>query len=65
MNTVLTVAGLVDLSLLDVEDHIEVGDNYRKIATEYRLNGELVRRDVTVNALRGVMSEAREGNING
>ena len=65
MNQVLTTHGLIDLSQLEVKDVVETGDNYRKIATEYRLNGELVRRDVTVNALRGLESQSIEGRVNG
>lgn len=65
MNQVMTTKGLVELDQLEVLDVVETGDNYRKVATEYRLNGELVRRDVTVNALRGIESQATEGRING
>jgi len=65
MNPVMTIKGLVELSALDVRDIVEIGDNYRKIATEYRLGDELVRRDVTVNALRGLESHTIEGKVNG
>lgn len=63
-----TAKGLLDTNHLEVKDVVESGDNgvpYRKIATEYRLNGELVRRDVTVTALRGIESQAIQGTLNG
>jgi len=62
-NPVITTKGLVDFDRLLVRDVVEVGPNYRKIATEYLLDGELVRRDVTVNALRGLETQAVEGEI--
>jgi len=65
MNLVQTTQGLMDLSRLEVKDVVEVGDNYRKIATEYRLGGELVRREVTVTALRPIETVAEQGVING
>lgn len=64
-NPVMTTQGLIEFDKLEVKDVVEVGDNYRKIATEYRFGGELVRRDVTVNALRGLESTAVQGKING
>ncbi len=63
-----TVKGLMDLEALEVRDVVEIGHNgvpFRKVATEYRLHEELVRRDVTVTALRGIESRAVEGNIGG
>lgn len=60
---VLTTKGLVDHEKLTISDHVEMGDNYRKIATEYHMDGELVRRDVVVNALRGVATESLQGKI--
>ena len=65
MNQVLTTKGLIEFGMLDVRDVVEVGDNYRKIATEYRLGEELVRRDVAVSALRGLESQAAEGQLHG
>lgn len=49
-----TTKGLVELSQLDVTDKVEVHDNARVIATEWRMDGEVVRRDVNVNILRGL-----------
>lgn len=54
MAQVLTTKGLVDRSKLEVKDIIEEHDNARVFATEWYLDGELVRRDVNVNILRGL-----------
>lgn len=62
---VLTTQGELEMSALDVKDIVDIGDNHRKIATEYRYQGELVRRDVAVSMLRGMMSESVEGKISG
>jgi hypothetical protein len=61
---VITTKGLVELSDLEVKDVVEIGENYRKIATEYRLNGELVRRDVAASMLRGPGMESEQGVLN-
>lgn len=61
-----TAKGLLDTNHLEVKDVVETGDNgvpFRKIATEYRLDGELVRRDVSVTALRGIESQSLQGKI--
>lgn len=47
-----TAKGLIDRARLTVEDIVEDGDNHRSIATEWRLDGELVRRDAHVMILR-------------
>jgi hypothetical protein len=62
VNQVQTTKGLIDRNLLEVEDIVEEGDNYRSIATEWRLNGELVKRDGHVIILRGqaLMGEAEK-----
>lgn len=63
-----TAKGLLDTNHLEVKDIVETGDNgvpFRKIATEYRLDGELVRRDVSVTALRGIESQSTQGKIGG
>lgn len=65
MNTVMTTHGLIDIECLQVSDVVEVGDNYRKVATEYHLGDELVRRDVTVTALRGLETTSVQGKIGG
>jgi len=62
---VLTTKGLIELADLAVCDVVEVGDNYRKVATEYRHAGELVRRSVAVEAFRPLEYTAAEGMLNG
>lgn len=58
---VFTTKGLVDRDLLEVKDHITEEDNARVLATEWYLDGELVRRDVVVNVLRPPAVDATNG----
>ena len=51
---VLTTAGLVERSELTERDIVTESDNARAVATEWYLDGNMVRRDVWVNTLRGV-----------
>ena len=51
---VQTTRGLIERDTLEVRDIVEEHDNARVNATEWFLSGELVRRDVNVNVLRGV-----------
>ena len=53
MVQVHTIHGLVDRDRLQVTDVVTEDDNSRAIATEWHLDGELVRRDVHVIILRG------------
>lgn len=62
---VFTTKGLIELDQLRVQDVVEVGDNHRKIASEFYFGEELVRRDVAVSVLRGIETQATEGQING
>jgi hypothetical protein len=48
-----TIKGLIDRDRLTVTDIVSEDDNSRAIATEWFLDGELVRRDVAVSILRG------------
>ena len=64
-NAVLTTKGLIEIEELEITDHVEVGDNYRKVATEYRHHGELVKRSVAVDGLRIPGSDAVQGKLNG
>jgi len=50
---VQTTKGDIPIEQLVVKDLIELQDNARVIATEWHLDGELVRRDVAVSVLRG------------
>jgi hypothetical protein len=61
---VQTANGLIDFNQLDITDTVVVEDNARITATEWRHGGELVRRDVNVNILRGVETLI-EGDLNG
>lgn len=54
MSHVLTTKGLIERAELEVIDIITEEENARVFATEWRHNGELVRRDVNVNILAGV-----------
>lgn len=58
-----TTLGLVPLSELEVQDHVTYTDNSREIATEWRKNGELVRRDVWVSLLRGLSMDGQQANL--
>lgn len=53
MAKVHTVKGLIDRDRLEVNDIVSDEDNARVIATEWHLDGELVRRDVAVSLLSG------------
>jgi len=48
-----TIHGLIARDLLTVTDIVSEEDNARVIATEWHLDGELVRRDVAVSMLQG------------
>lgn len=60
---VLTTEGEIDIERLEVKDVVEIGDNHRKVASEFYLDGKLVRRDVAVSMLRGITANATEGKI--
>ena len=53
MALVQTTAGLLDSSILQVKDVIEMNDMVRTTATEWYFDGDLVRRDLNVNILCG------------
>lgn len=57
-----TTKGLIERDRLTVKDKTEEGEDYRATATEWFLDGELVRRDVWVVKLRGLeMTGAQQG----
>lgn len=62
---VMTIKGLIDFEQLRIQDVVEVGDNHRKVASEFYLGEELVRRDVAISALRPIEAEAQPGVIGG
>ena len=53
MSKVHTTKGLIDRDCLVATDIVSDEDNARVTATEWHFEGELVRRDVNVNILRG------------
>jgi hypothetical protein len=53
MAKVHTIKGLIDRDRLTVKDIVTEDENSRAIATEWFLDGELVRRDVAVSILCG------------
>ncbi len=53
MSKVHTTKGLIDRDRLVPTDIITDEPNARVTATEWHLDGELVRRDVNVNILQG------------
>lgn len=54
MSKVHTTRGLIDRDRLIPTDIVSDEDNARVTATEWHLDGELVRRDVNVNILAGL-----------
>lgn len=60
---VFTTKGIVDRSLLTVADIVTEEENARVTATEWRMDGELVRRDVNVNILVSQPLTGEQGNI--
>lgn len=58
-----TTKGLVDRDLLVVTDIINEEPNARVTATEWRMGGELVRRDVHVNVLAPQAMGAEQGGM--
>ena len=58
-----TAIGLVPIGELEVTDVTELSDNARVTATEWRKGGELVRRDVHVNMLRGISAQSEQGAV--
>ena len=60
---VQTTKGIVDRSLLEVKDIVTEQDTARCMATEWYLDGELVRRDVWVSVLVGAsLTGEQEGS---
>lgn len=63
MAGVFTTKGIVERDLLEAKDVVMEDENARVIATEWYLNGELVRRDGFVNLLRsGSAMNVESGN---
>lgn len=62
---VFTIHGLIDRDKLDVLDVVIETENSRDTATEWYLDGELVRRDVWVSVLAPHTIETKSGVLNG
>jgi len=60
---VYTTRGLIEHEKLVVTDIIELHEGVRVTATEWHLDGELVRRDVNVNVLVGQAVAGEQGKI--
>ena len=60
---VQTAKGLIDRDKLAVQDIVTDEPNARVIATEWRLDGEIVRRDVWVSILRGQSLSGEQGGM--
>ena len=63
MPLVHTVKGLIERDRLTVTDIVAEEDNARVIATEWHLDGELVRRDVAVSILQGQALAGEQAEI--
>lgn len=61
MSLVHTAIGMVEQDQLEVNDITEWHENARVTATEWRKDGEVVRRDVHVNILRGQSLAGEQG----
>lgn len=62
---VLTTEGLIDRERLVATDIVTENENARAIATEWHLDGVLVRRDVAVSMFRGAESASEQGEFGG
>ena len=62
---VFTTQGLVEMDALIVRDVVELEGNHRKVATEFYLGDELVRRDVAVSLLAPPGVNVIHGDFNG
>jgi hypothetical protein len=58
-----TTKGLIDIDKLEIKDITTVTNNMRVTATEWRLGGELVRRDLMGNVLSGIVANGTQQDI--
>lgn len=63
MGQVHTTKGLIERERLIASDIVSEEDNARVIATEWHLDGELVRRDVAVSILQGQVIFGEQAEI--
>ena len=64
MGMVLTSKGLIERDRLVVKDIITEEENSRAIATEWFLDGELVKRDATVTIFEGLAMLSEQYPLN-
>ena len=64
MGMVLTSKGLIERDRLVVKDIITEEENSRAIATEWFLDGELVKRDATVTIFSGLAMLGEQSPLN-
>lgn len=63
MALVYTTKGIIPSEELEINDHVIMEDNARIYATEWIHNGEMVRRDVWVSALRPIDAESQQAGM--
>ncbi len=63
MAQVHTTKGLIDRDRLEERDIVTDQENARAIATEWYLDGEIVRRDVAVSILAGQALAGEQAEI--
>ena len=63
MSLVYTAVGDVERDRLVIKDVMTEEENCRVSATEWFLDGELVRRDVNVNVFNGLSLEGKQQEI--
>lgn len=62
---VFTTKGPLPYHSLRIQDVVELVENGRKVATEYYLGDELVKRTVTVDVLMPIMTNSIQGELGG
>lgn len=62
---VFTTRGLIEFNDLCVQDVVELGDNHRKVISQYYLGDDLVRQSVFIDVLRPLEADAAEGKVGG
>lgn len=63
MSLVYTAVGEIERDRLEIKDVISEDDKCRVSATEWYLDGIMVRRDVNVNVFNGISLEGKQGEI--
>ena len=63
MALVQTIKGLIERSELEVNDFVEETEGYRTIVTEWRHQGEIVKRDAHVAILIGESISGKQQGV--